>query len=303
MAQQKTPNYASKLNDIPFYPTAHSEDLLGHLDNSLNSEIGSFQKRRSEKDDSGVMEYDHHNPFAPMANLTAKSSQPFTPPRYISTDSGSVRTTGNSIRIGEATMDSAWKATKFAGRYTIKLAINTLLYLHKPLSLFLCFYFLTLMAGYISQSLYQTISPICVFPGFSNFSVCRHVCQLSEESVAPKQSVFSENSIASRSADFSALMDVQTASFEQLLQELAGGSGISLEIKKAEMAVADLVVSIRASDLKARDSLARTLSGFVFDSKKTARGLQRLTSKVGGAVDKSVVHISSLRLHRSLTVN
>ena len=81
-------------------------------------------------------------------------------------------------------------------------------------------------------------------------------------------------------------MNIQSHSFGHLLQELAGGSGLSLEIKKAEMATSDLVTRVRLSEFNARDSIARALSEFVSGAKKTGRALQRLTSKVGGSVDK-----------------
>lgn len=89
-------------------------------------------------------------------------------------------------------------------------------------------------------------------------------------------------------ADYPKLMDVQTNTFEQLLDQTAGGSGLSLEVKKAEMATNDLVTLVRVSDLRSRDLLAETLVNFVDEARKTARGLQRFTSKVQGSVDRSV---------------
>lgn len=67
-----------------------------------------------------------------------------------------------------------------------------------------------------------------------------------------------------------------------------GGSGLSLEIKKAEMATIDLGTLVRVSDLKSRDLIAESLGEFVEDAKNTGRGLQKLSSKVGGAVDRYV---------------
>jgi len=65
-----------------------------------------------------------------------------------------------------------------------------------------------------------------------------------------------------------------------------GGSGLSLEIKKAEMATSDLIALVRVSNnLRSRDMLAESLAQFVNDAKKTGRGLQKLSSKIGGAVD------------------
>jgi hypothetical protein len=84
---------------------------------------------------------------------------------------------------------------------------------------------------------------------------------------------------------------VQSATFEQLLGQATGGLGLSLEIKKAEMATADLVTLVRASDLRSREVLANTLSTFVQDARNTGRGLQRLNAKIGGAVDKYVCAI------------
>jgi hypothetical protein len=95
-------------------------------------------------------------------------------------------------------------------------------------------------------------------------------------------------------------MDVQSATFEHLLDESVGGSGLSLEIKKAQLATADLATLVRISDLKSREMLADTLVEFMNDAKSTGSGLQRLSSKVGGAVDRYVLRfvylVSSLRL-------
>ena len=74
--------------------------------------------------------------------------------------------------------------------------------------------------------------------------------------------------------------------FDSLLDESAGGSSLSLELKKAQMATTDLVVLVRRSNLKSRETLADILSEFIADAKTTGRDLQRLSSKIGGAVDK-----------------
>lgn len=92
---------------------------------------------------------------------------------------------------------------------------------------------------------------------------------------------------APRWADYPGLVNVQSATFEQLLDESVGGSGLSLEMKKAEMATSDLVTLVRVSELKTKDVLAETLAEFVGDAKRAGRGLQKLSSKVAGAVDKS----------------
>jgi hypothetical protein len=87
-------------------------------------------------------------------------------------------------------------------------------------------------------------------------------------------------------ADYPKLMDIQSSSFEQLLDDSVGGSAMALEVKKAEMATSDLATLVRVSKLKSRVSLAQTLVNFVNDAKKTSRGLQTLSAKINGAVDK-----------------
>jgi len=81
-------------------------------------------------------------------------------------------------------------------------------------------------------------------------------------------------------------MQVESSTFEQLLDESIGGSILSLEIRRAEFATADLATLVRHSNLKSSDVLADLLTTFVQDAKKTSKSLTRLSAKVGGAVDK-----------------
>jgi len=114
-------------------------------------------------------------------------------------------------------------------------------------------------------------APLCYVPGISSSSFCATPAY--REGKAPKW------------ADYSKLVDVQSVTFEQLLDESAGGSSLALEIKKAELATSDLVTLVRVSDLKSRNMLAESVKYFVIDARKAGRGLQKLNSKVGGAVD------------------
>lgn len=87
-------------------------------------------------------------------------------------------------------------------------------------------------------------------------------------------------------ADYPKLMEVQGSTFEQLLDSTVGSSELSLEVKKAEMATSDLVTLVKVSNMKTKDLLSHTLEEFVSDAKKTGRGLQKLSSKIAGAVDR-----------------
>ncbi|KAF8959482.1 hypothetical protein BDZ97DRAFT_1667049 [Flammula alnicola] len=181
----------------------------------------------------------------------------------------------NSAQIREAVVKGIWDGTTFASRYALDVSSTAIHMLRWPISMFLFFWLLTFMLGYISNTLRHAVQPLCIIPGFSSSSICRPW----DSNPVPS------GNLTPKWADYSKLVDVQSQSFEQLLEGSAGGSALSLEVKKAEMATTDLVARIRVSDLKAKDTLATSLTEFVGDAKKTGRSLQKLTSKVGGAVD------------------
>ncbi|KAJ3847269.1 hypothetical protein EV368DRAFT_87923 [Lentinula lateritia] len=117
------------------------------------------------------------------------------------------------------------------------------------------------------------IGPLCVVPGISSTSLCSHFISHQNYTIHPLW------------ADFPRLMNAQSLTFEQLLDSSVGGSGLSLDLKKAEMAISDLVVLVKFSELTSKDVLGDALSTFAHDARRTGRGLQTLGSKVGGAVD------------------
>jgi hypothetical protein len=149
--------------------------------------------------------------------------------------------------------------------------------LRKPLSFILFLVLLALIILRVNQTIRAAFAPLCYIPGISTSAMCRPSSAHHHQS--PPQW-----------ADYPKLVDVQSTTFEQLLDETVGGSGLALEIKKAEMATSDLSTMVRVSNLKSRDMIAKSLTDFVDDAKKTGRGLQKLSSKVGGAVDGRVFH-------------
>ncbi|KIK56757.1 hypothetical protein GYMLUDRAFT_173866, partial [Collybiopsis luxurians FD-317 M1] len=74
--------------------------------------------------------------------------------------------------------------------------------------------------------------------------------------------------------DFPSLVNAQSQSLEALLDGSAGGSELSLTLKKAELAVTDLVILVKLSKLDKKDLLT------------ASRGLQQFTTKVTGSVDQ-----------------
>ena len=119
-----------------------------------------------------------------------------------------------------------------------------------------------------SNAFRAVVAPLCWVPGIAGTPMCY---------TPPKIPKF---------ADYSKLAEIQGATFEQLLDESVGGSGLSLEIKKAEMATTDLVTLVKVSKLTSKDLLADALVEFVSNAKETSRGLLKLSAKVSSAVDE-----------------
>jgi hypothetical protein len=140
-----------------------------------------------------------------------------------------------------------------------------------PLSVLLFLWMLAFAMMRISSMLHMAFSPMCFLPLVSRSVLCTQLVL----ACSPQK------------ADFPHLMQYQSLMFEQILDGSAGGSGLSLDIRKAEFATADLATLVRNSNLlKSNNALADLLATFVRDAKMTARSLTKLSSKVAGTVDK-----------------
>jgi hypothetical protein len=173
------------------------------------------------------------------------------------------------------------KDVSYTTAYFLDVLLGAIHLLRRPLSVILFLYLLALLIGRVPHALKAAVAPLCVVPGISNFAWCH------------KFEIRSSTQLM-QWADYPKLADMQSAAFEQLLDQSVHGPGLSFEIKKAEIATTDLITLIRVSDLKSRDMLAELLVGFVEDARITGRGLQRLSSKIGGTVDSCVHKISAL---------
>ena len=142
------------------------------------------------------------------------------------------------------------------------------------LGVLLASWIIALITVQISSTLWGAVAPVCYLPLVSR----SNLCEAWRTTVSGKQ--------VPRWADYPKMVDIQSKTFEQLMDESIGGSALSLEVKKAEMAITDLVSFVQLSKLKAKETLASSLLQFVLDAKKTGRGLQKLSSKIGGAVDR-----------------
>ncbi|CAA7267048.1 unnamed protein product [Cyclocybe aegerita] len=173
----------------------------------------------------------------------------------------------------EDVINGAVQGTLFTARYSLDVFSKAVNWLKIPLAFLLALWLLAIIFTYVSVQLGSVFRPLCILPGISRSAMC-------QPWVVPPPT-----GRRAQRADYPALIDAQSKTFEQLMDESVGGSALSLEIKNAEMATKDLVSLVRISNMKAKDTLARSLEEFVLDAKKTGRGLQKLTAKVGGAVD------------------
>lgn len=155
--------------------------------------------------------------------------------------------------------------------YILDVFSNAMRFLRYPFAIIFALWILAFVLTKVAVTIRTVFSPLCWIPGISSSPIC----YIGDVNVP-------------RWADYPKLVEVQSATFEQLLDEAVGGSGLSLEVKKAEMATADLVTLVKVSDLKSRDLIITSLQEFVSDAKTIGRSLQRLNSKVSGAVDKYV---------------
>ena len=183
----------------------------------------------------------------------------------------------DSEQIQQAVAEGA----TFTIGYVFRVFSNALLWAQLPLSILGAVVIVSWVAIYAMNMLspvfglvVNVATPLCVLPGTSGLFFCRKGFGHTDTPTQPQW------------ADFPKLMEVQSSAFEQLLDSTVGSSELSLEVKKAEMATADLITLVKVSDLKSKELLSRTLEEFVNDAKRTGRDLQKLSSKVSGSVDR-----------------
>ncbi|KAK0469602.1 uncharacterized protein EV420DRAFT_1256776 [Desarmillaria tabescens] len=165
------------------------------------------------------------------------------------------------------------KGMSFAFWYALDVVHQAVRFLRQPLSFLVFLWVLAFLFGKISGVLQMALQPFCIIPGISHSSLC---VSPSPHARAPKQ------------ADFSALVEVQSATFEQLLDGSVDGSMLSLDLRKAEMATSNLAALVRVSQLKSRERLNDALSNFIGSAKEAAIGLQRFSSHVQYTVDRII---------------
>ena len=137
-----------------------------------------------------------------------------------------------------------------------------------------------------------TLPSLCDFPVASRLSVCAIGSSVPEH--------VSGNSVFDR-ADFPSLVKIQNVVLDDLAAGSAGGKELALNVKHAELAVKDLAVVVRSSNLTMKLSLGEALVEFATDARTTSRSLQRLSARINGAVDR--YENDDLVVGRYLSVN
>ncbi|CAK5275942.1 unnamed protein product [Mycena citricolor] len=176
------------------------------------------------------------------------------------------------------TRQHAADGSAFAGRYVLDILKRAILLLRIPLSLLLFLWMLVFLFSVMTHTLQRAVRPLCFIPGLRSASLC----------APPTSTVPFVGPGPAKWADFPSLVDLQSTTLAQLLDESTSGAALATQIKKAEMATSDLVTLVGVSDLRSRDMLENTLRGFVNDARATGRALNKLSAKVAGAVDGSV---------------
>lgn len=176
--------------------------------------------------------------------------------------------------------------TSFSAKYIFDVVRRAVSFMKFPISILLFVWMLAFITVKVQDALRAALSPVCFIPGISSLRVCRPEIPYAE--TAPK---------APRRADYPAMIDMQSKSFEELLDQsvFMGGGGLSLNIKKAEIASRDLLTLIKYSDMKSKDVLVEMMDSFILDAQTAGRSLNKLNAKIGGAVD-SITSVNNYAL-------
>jgi hypothetical protein len=239
--------------DEPEYNLAHPHESSPPLLSAVNGKTARKRKSSSRK----IFVAQPNSMRKPFAAKGKGNIQEDVPP-LVTIDREQIR-------------DAFSHGALYTLEYFFDVLKSSLYFLRKPLSVILSLYILAYLLTSVSSAFRSVVAPICWIPGLSRTPLCY--------TPPPLPTV-------PRWADYPKLAEMEGSTFEQLLDETVGGTGLSLEIKKAEMATTDLVALVKVSDFKSKDALAEQLETFVEVAKKTGRGLQRFSSRVSGAVDR-----------------
>jgi len=140
--------------------------------------------------------------------------------------------------------------------YVVNVCVGSFKLLLRPLSVLLFLFLFAVIFGRVINTFRAALRPFCFIPGISSTSMCL------PDPPTVIGSLKQARNKGPQWADYPKLVDVQN-SFERLLDDSVGGSGLALDVKKAEMATSDLVVLVRFSELTSKDLLGMIVLCFI----------------------------------------
>ncbi|KAJ8503440.1 hypothetical protein ONZ45_g10860 [Pleurotus djamor] len=193
-------------------------------------------------------------------------------------------------RLGNEWMDKAFEGVKFTFEYALDILRRALGLLRIPLSILVVLWLLAIATTRVQHAMRAAFSPLCLVPGISSLAICTPEAPNVPPSAVPTKRL--------RHADYPKMVDLQSKTFEQLLDpsSIAGSSSLAINIKKSESATRDLATLVTYSNMKSKDSVVQVLRAFIGDAKATGRSLSKLNSKIGGAVD-AITAVNDYALH------
>ncbi|KAK0231725.1 hypothetical protein EDD85DRAFT_911430 [Armillaria nabsnona] len=167
------------------------------------------------------------------------------------------------------------KGTSFSFWYTLSVVQHhAIRFLRRPLSFLTSLWALAFLFGKTSQILQVVVHPLCFISGISHSSLCI--------SGPPPTRV-------PKYADFPALVEIQSVTFEKLLDDFVHVSLLSSGIKKAEMGASELDEIIHRVEYRNDEHFTVALSNFIATAKETAIELQVLSFHLQDTIDRIVV--------------
>ncbi|PIL27822.1 hypothetical protein GSI_10976 [Ganoderma sinense ZZ0214-1] len=178
--------------------------------------------------------------------------------------------------------------------FTIRLIVRASSFLALPLVAFLAGLFMVSFVSFGTAALWRSaqaammsfdvckLPMICSTSGLPSLNVCNLPFI---PAVIPHCATLPVATVGR--ADFAGLLAIQHRTFDELVAGSTTNSELVVNVKHAELAIRDLVVLVKASNLTTKEPLADTLSSFSVDARRTGRGLQLLMSKIHGTIDST----------------
>jgi hypothetical protein len=89
-----------------------------------------------------------------------------------------------------------------------------------------------------------------------------------------------------RLSSYAQTFQLEATKFKRLADATTAGSALSLKLAHVEMVLADMSVMVQSGNLNSGGVIVASLQDCILEAKNATRGLQRLTSKIGGAADR-----------------